>query len=334
MRVLVLGGTVFLGRHVVETALARGDEVTIFTRGHNEAPAGVISLIGDRDGGLDALRSGSWDVVVDTSGYVPRVVRQSADLLRGRVGFYAFVSTISVYPMEHEDKSETAPVAELEDPATEDIDARYGALKAACERVLAEIYGPRVLQARSGLIAGPFDTTERVTYWAARGLRPGEVLAAGRPEREVCFIDARDLAAWMLDMAARSEGGVYNVQGPDVAMGHLRDPGRDLGARPVPPRPRRGPLDGPSAVDSGRDGLALRAARAGAGCRPGLPAGVAYDPRPPGMGAHPPDSSGPPGVRRSPAPTGRHAARAGVRAAGRLAPGGGVKRPNAVVLGP
>jgi 2'-hydroxyisoflavone reductase len=221
MRVLVLGGTVFLGRHVVETALERGDEVTIFTRGHNEAPAGVTSLIGDRDGGLDALRSGTWDVVVDTSGYVPRVVRQSADLLRGRIGFYAFVSTISVYPMEHEDKSETSPVLELDDPANEDIDANYGALKAACERVLEEVYGTHVLQARSGLIAGPFDTTERVTYWAARGLRPGEVLAAGRPEREVCFIDARDLAAWILDMAARSRGGVYNVQGPDVAMGHL-----------------------------------------------------------------------------------------------------------------
>lgn len=221
MRVLVLGGTVFLGRHLVATALARGDDVTIFTRGHEMAPAGVTSLIGDRDGGLEALRSGSWDVVVDTSGYVPRVVRQTAELLRGRVGFYAFVSTISVYPMEHDDKSETAPVLELDDPATEDIDSSYGALKAACERVLQEIYGPRTLQARSGLIAGPFDPTERVTYWAARGLRPGEVLAAGRPEREVCFIDARDLAAWILDMSARGQGGVYNVQGPDIAMGHL-----------------------------------------------------------------------------------------------------------------
>jgi len=221
MRVLVLGGTVFLGRHLVETALARGDEVTIFTRGRGAVPHGVTALVGDRDGGLDALRSGTWDVVVDTSGYVPRVVRQSAELLRGRVGCYAFVSTISVYDMAQEDKSETAPVLELEDPLTEDIDTSYGALKAACERVLDEIYGPHALHARSGLIAGPFDPTERVTYWAARGLRPGEVLAPGRPEREVCFIDARDLAAWILDMAGRAEGGVYNVQGPDVAMGHL-----------------------------------------------------------------------------------------------------------------
>ncbi len=221
MRVLVLGGTVFLGRHLVEAALARGDDVTIFTRGHGQAPAGVTSLIGDRDGGLDALRSGTWDVVVDTSGYVPRVVRQSAELLRGRVACYAFISTISVYPMEQEDKSESAPVLELGDPATEDIDSSYGALKAACERVLEELYGGRALLARAGLIAGPHDPTERVTYWAARGLRPGEVLAAGRPEREVCFIDARDLAAWVLDMATRSQGGVYNVQGPDVAIGHL-----------------------------------------------------------------------------------------------------------------
>lgn len=221
MRVLVLGGTVFLGRHVVEAALARGDDVTIFTRGHRQAPATVTSLIGDRDGGLDALRSGRWDVVVDTSGYVPRVVRQSAELLRDRAGFYAFVSTISVYPMEQEDKSETAPVLELEDPRSEDVGTYYGALKAACERVVEEVYGPRALQVRSGLIAGPLDPTERVTYWAARGLRPGEVLAGGRPERPVSFVDARDQASWILEMAARSQGGVFNVQGPDIAFGHL-----------------------------------------------------------------------------------------------------------------
>ena len=221
VRVLVLGGTVFLGRHLVEVALARGDDVTIFTRGRGQAPEGVTSLVGDRDGGLDALRSGTWDAVVDTSGYVPRVVRQSAELLQDRIGFYAFISTISVYPMEQEDKSETAPVLELEDPRTEDVGEHYGALKAASERVLEEIYGSRTLLARSGLIAGPFDPTERVTYWAARGLRPGEVLAAGRPERPVCFVDARDLASWTLDMAARAQGGVYNVQGPEIAIGHL-----------------------------------------------------------------------------------------------------------------
>lgn len=221
MRVLVLGGTVFLGRHVVEAALARGDDVTIFTRGRGQIPDGVVSLIGDRDGGLDALRSGTWDAVVDTSGYVPRVVRQSAELLRDRAGFYAFISTISVYAMEQDDKSETAPVLPLEDPSTEEIGEHYGALKAASERVLQEVYGGRALLARPGLIAGPLDPTERVTYWAARGLRPGEVLAAGRPERQVCFVDARDLATWVLDMAARAQGGVYNVQGPDVAIGHL-----------------------------------------------------------------------------------------------------------------
>ncbi|MBO0743383.1 MAG: NAD-dependent epimerase/dehydratase family protein [Candidatus Dormibacteraeota bacterium] len=221
MRVLVLGGTIFLGRHVVEAALARGDQVTVFTRGRGQAPGGVTSLVGDRDGGLDALREGTWDAVVDTSGYVPRVVRQSAELLRDRVGFYAFISTMSVYPMEQEDKSETAPVLELEDPRTEDIGSHYGALKAACERVVEEVYGHRALQVRSGLIAGPLDPTERVTYWAARGLRPGEVLAGGRPERLLCFVDARDQASWILEMAARGDGGVYNVQGPDIAFGHL-----------------------------------------------------------------------------------------------------------------
>lgn len=221
MRLLVLGGTVFLGRHLVEVALARGDEVTIFTRGHAPAPAGVTALVGDRDGALEALRGGAWDAVVDTSGYVPRVVRQSAELLRERAGFYAFISTLSVYDLRQEDKSETAPVLELEDPEDEDVSASYGALKVACERVVEEVFGGRALQVRSGLLAGPFDPTERVTYWAARGLRPGEVLAPGRPEREVSFIDARDLAAWTLDMAARSEGGTYNVGGPGIAMGHV-----------------------------------------------------------------------------------------------------------------
>lgn len=221
MRLLILGGTVFLGRHLVDAALGRGDEVTIFTRGRGQAPAGVTSLVGDRDGGLDALRSGTWDAVVDTSGYVPRVVRESAELLRDRVGFYAFISTLSVYDLQQEDKSETAPVLQLEDPESEDVGADYGALKAACERVVEEICGPAALQVRSGLLAGPFDPTERVTYWAARGLRPGEVLAAGRPEREVAFIDARDLAAWTLEMAAHAKGGIYNVEGPPVAMGHV-----------------------------------------------------------------------------------------------------------------
>lgn len=221
MRVLVLGGTVFLGHHLVQAALDRGDEVTIFTRGSRPAPAGVTSLTGDRDGGLDALAEGTWDAVVDTSGYVPRVVRQSAELLRERVGFYAFVSTISVYPMTQEDKAETAPVLELSDPATEDVGAEYGGLKAACERVVDEIYGDRALQVRSGLIAGPLDPTERVTYWAARGLRPGEVLAGGRPERPVAFIDARDQAVWILEMAERRQGGVFNVDGPPLPIGHL-----------------------------------------------------------------------------------------------------------------
>lgn len=276
MRVLVLGGSVFLGRHVVEVAMARGDEVTTFTRGRGRIPEGVTSLIGDRDGGLDALRSGSWDVVVDTSGYVPRVVRQSAELLGERAALYAFISTISVYPMEQEDKSETAPVLQLEDPGSEDIGKYYGPLKAASERVVEEVYGPRALQVRSGLIAGPFDPTERVTYWAARGLRRGEVLAGGRPERPVSFVDARDQASWVLEMAARAKGGVYNVQGPDVAFGHLLEacgipeptwvPDRfllDRGVVPFTGLPLWIP-DGMGSLHAPRD----RALAAGLTCRP------------------------------------------------------------------
>ncbi|MFZ0214441.1 MAG: NAD-dependent epimerase/dehydratase family protein, partial [Candidatus Dormiibacterota bacterium] len=221
MRLLVLGGTVFLGRHLVDLALARGDEVTTFTRGRTgEVPEGARALHGDRDGGLDALRSGSWDVVVDTSGYVPRVVGQSAELLRDRIQRYVFISTASVYDIQQEDKRETAPTLQLTDSDTEDVGAHYGALKAACERTVTELYGDRALLVRSGLIAGPLDPTERVTYWAGRGLRGGEVLGPGLPDREVTFVDVRDQAGWILEVAP-TLGGTFNVGGPSTTFREL-----------------------------------------------------------------------------------------------------------------
>ena len=216
MRLLVLGGTKFLGRHAVDAALAAGHDVTIFTRGNTNAELfpEAAHLHGDRDGRLDALATGEWDGVVDTSGYVPRVVRQSAELLRDRVGRYVFVSSISVYADFSEPVDEATPVAGLDDPASEDIQADYGALKAACERVVEEVYGERSARVRAGLIVGPHDPTDRFTYWPRRIARGGAVLGPGDPDAPVQFVDARDLGAWLVQLALSGPGGTFNATGP------------------------------------------------------------------------------------------------------------------------
>lgn len=216
MRLLVLGGTVFLGRHLAALALEQGHEVTLFTRGRTNP--GLFPeaehLHGDRDGDLDALAGREWDAVVDPSGYVPRVVRQSAELLRDAVGRYVFVSSVSVYADQRRGPTESSPTAKLEDPASEDVPADYGALKAACERVVDEVYGPRGASVRAGLIVGPYDPTERFTYWPRRLAEGGDVLAPGEPDAPVQFVDARDLAAFMLRLATSDVSGPVNVTGP------------------------------------------------------------------------------------------------------------------------
>jgi 2'-hydroxyisoflavone reductase len=216
MRLLVLGGTKFLGRHAVDAALADGHDVTIFTRGQTnpELFPDVEHLQGDRDGRLDALHGRSFDGVVDTSGYVPRVVRQSAELLRDAAQRYVFVSSISVYADFSEPVRESSPVAELEDPATEEVLEHYGALKAACERVVEDVYGDRSARVRAGLIVGPYDPTDRFTYWPRRIARGGDVLAPGSPDAPVQFVDARDLARWLVALALHGPGGTFNATGP------------------------------------------------------------------------------------------------------------------------
>ena len=211
MRLLVLGGTKFLGRHVVAHALADGHEVTTFTRGQTNPGLfpDVEHLLGDRDGGLDALAGREWDGVVDTSGYVPRVVRRSAELLRDAVQRYVFVSSISVYAEPEEE------------PADEDVQAHYGALKRACERVVEEIYGERGTAVRAGLIVGPHDPTDRFTYWARRLAAGGDVLAPGRPEQPVQVVDARDLAAWLVKVALHGPGGTFDATGPQLTLGEV-----------------------------------------------------------------------------------------------------------------
>lgn len=227
MKILILGGTVFLGRHLVATARARGHEVTLFNRGqHNpELFAEVEKLRGDRDGGLSVLRGRSWDAAIDTCGYVPRVVRASAELLADAVRHYTFVSSVSVYAQTRATGiDETAPVGTLQDETVEDITGEtYGPLKALCEQAAETAMPGRVLHVRPGLIVGPHDPTDRFTYWPWRVAQGGDVLAPGRPQRRVELIDGRDLATWILRMVEARRTGVYNATGPahELTMGDL-----------------------------------------------------------------------------------------------------------------
>lgn len=228
MKLLVLGGTRFLGRHLVDAALARGDEVTTFTRGKQPDHWGgrVTNLTGNRDPrnapGLDALGSGEWDAVVDTSGYVPRVVRASAELLDRRVKRYVFVSSISVFTdTSRVGIDERDPVGALADPLTEEVGKFYGPLKAACEQVVTQVLGPRALNVRPGLIVGPHDPTDRFGYWAARfvhpallGARSPEAVMPAPAERPIQLVDARDLAAFILALLDKGLEGTYNATSP------------------------------------------------------------------------------------------------------------------------
>jgi 2'-hydroxyisoflavone reductase len=217
LKLLVLGGTAFLGRHYVEGALERGHQLTLFNRGQTnpELFPEAERIAGDRNQDLSALGGREWDAVFDPSAFVPRQVRGLLGTLAGRIGHYTFVSSISVYPLEQADKSETAPVIELADPATEEVTANYGGLKALCEGAAEDLLWGRVVNLRAGLIVGPHDPTNRFTYWPERVARGGEVLAPGRPEARVQFIHARDIAEWALDMAERAGAGTFNVTGPE-----------------------------------------------------------------------------------------------------------------------
>lgn len=228
MKFLVLGGTRFLGRHLVDAAVERGHTVTTFTRGQSpthEHPA-VLPLGGDRDprkgAGLAALASGTWDAAFDLSGYVPRIVDASCELLATRVRRYLFVSTQSVYAdTATPGIGEDAARETLADPVSEDVASHYGALKAACEdRVLARC-GANATIVRPGLIVGPHDPTDRFAYWVARftqprvlGERDDEAAVPAPPERPIQVIDARDLATWMVALAEGDVGGTFNATSP------------------------------------------------------------------------------------------------------------------------
>ncbi len=226
MRLLLLGGPKFLGRAVTDAALARGHEVTFFNRGQTrpELYPEVEKLHGDRDGGLEALGGRDWDAVVDTSGYVPRIVGASAAFLERRVDRYAFVSSISVYADFGSTVDESSPVGALADETVEEMGAEYenyGPLKALCERAAQDVFGDRALIVRPGLIVGPHDPTGRFTYWPHRLARGGEVLAPAPPERQVQFVDVRDLALWLVEALEAGRSGVFNVTGEGLPWSDL-----------------------------------------------------------------------------------------------------------------
>ena len=223
MRILVLGGTRFLGRAFVDAALARTHAVSIFTRGQTnpELFPDAEHLRGDRDGHLGALEKGSWDAVVDTSGYVPRVVRASAELLAKRASHYTFVSSISAYADLSTGPDESSALATLEDETVEDVDEHYGALKALCEREVHRAFPGRGLIVRPGLVVGPHDPTDRFTYWPRRLGRGGEMLAPGPPERATQFIDVRDLAEWLVRMLENGAAGRFNAVNDGVPWSEL-----------------------------------------------------------------------------------------------------------------
>jgi 2'-hydroxyisoflavone reductase len=251
LRILMLGGTRFIGIHMTRLALERGHEVTHFTRGRSGLGLfpSVRQINGDRNGQIDALASGEWDAVIDNSGYVPRHVRLSAELLAPRVQQYVFVSSISVYPDFSVPRGEDSAVGKLDDETVEKVDgATYGPLKALCEQAAERAFPGRSTILRPGLIVGPEDNTDRFTYWPARAARGGEFIAPVGPREGVQVIDARDLAAFALRCIEARTMGVFNlVSAPgqftigDVVTESVRAAGRF--AKPAAaPRPSWLPL--------------------------------------------------------------------------------------------
>jgi len=227
LRILILGGTGFIGPHMVSEALRRGHDVTLFNRGrtNNKLFPDLVTLTGDRDNGLDALKGHSWDVVIDNSGYVPRHVADSARLLASAASHYVYVSTISVYASLADPVDEDAPLAWIEDESVEEVtNQTYGPLKALCEKRAAREFGEdRLTILRPTYICGPGDKTDRYTYWPARTQLGGEMIWPGTPEDKIQIIDVRDLANFTIDVTEKRVTGTYNTVTPagSFSMGDL-----------------------------------------------------------------------------------------------------------------
>jgi 2'-hydroxyisoflavone reductase len=232
VKLLLLGGPKFLGRAVADAALEHGHELTFFNRGQTNAELypEVEKLVGNRDGGLAPLANRTWDAVIDTSGYIPHVVRASAEALAGS-GLYCFVSSVSVYADFSEPVDEDSAVAELGDGPIDELApdfSNYGALKALCEQAASDVFGGRALNVRPGLIVGPHDPTGRFTYWPHRIARGGNVLAVAPPERPTQFVDVRDLGEWLVVACESGVAGTFNATNDGVGWGELLDACREV----------------------------------------------------------------------------------------------------------
>ena len=235
MKILIIGGTRFLGRHLVDSALARGHEVTLFNRGKSNPDLflNIETVIGDREHDLDKLAGREWDAVIDTSGYVPRIVSLSARSLEKSVKRYVFISSVSVYAnFSKVGIDENDPVGKIEDESFEEITGEsYGPLKALSEKAVQDVFGEsRSLIIRPGLIVGPNDPTDRFTYWPVRVARGSDVLAPEKPEVPVQIIDVRDLSEFIIKLIEENASGIYNATGPDheLTLGTILDVSKQL----------------------------------------------------------------------------------------------------------
>ena len=228
MKILIIGGTRFLGRHLVESALARGHEVTLFNRGKSNPDLfkQVQTIRGDREKDLDQI-AGVYDAVIDTCGYFPRIVRMSAEALKGKARSYVFISSISVYAgFSKIGINESDPVGKIEDETIEEITGEsYGPLKALCENAVQDVFGEQALIVRPGLIVGPHDPTDRFTYWPVRVARGGDVLTPEKPDVPIQIIDVRDLSDFVIELLQQNGFGVFNATGPahELTLGAMLD---------------------------------------------------------------------------------------------------------------
>ncbi len=229
MKILILGGTKFLGRYLVDAALAGRHEVTLFNRGKTNPTLfpNIETIIGDRENDIEKLSGREWDALIDVAGYVPRIVRLAAQSLERAVKRYVYISSVSAYAgFQKVGINESDPVGKLEDETVEEITGEtYGPLKALCEKTVQEIYGDRALIVRPGLIAGPYDPTDRFTYWPMRVKRGGDMITPDTPDTPIQIIDVRDLAAFIIKLVEDNASGIYNATGPDyeLSLGEMLD---------------------------------------------------------------------------------------------------------------
>jgi len=222
MRILIIGGTRFLGRHLVDAARAHRHEVTLFNRGKSNPDlfSQLETILGDREKDVNRLQGRVWDAVIDVAGYLPRIVRLSAEVLEPNVSRYVFISSLSVYAdFRKIGIDESYPVGKIEGESVEEITGEtYGPLKALCEKTVQQIYGERALIVRPGLIVGPHDPTDRFTYWPVRVARGGDVLAPQKAGAATQIIDVRDLSDFVLKLIEENASGIYNATGPDYEL--------------------------------------------------------------------------------------------------------------------